>query len=104
MSTRNLVRDRFLGAAAGGYYLEASFLDDEGLQRGHFHTACRMLGSTDEAPDSSPAPAFFLATQDNGGGAEPDTVTITVPGDVDRARRAPCSAARGPVTVRTARR
>ena len=55
MSTRNLVRDRFLGAAAGGYYLESSFLNDEGLQRGHFHTACRILPNTDEAPDSSPA-------------------------------------------------
>ena len=27
VSTRNLVRDRFLGAADGGYYLESSFLD-----------------------------------------------------------------------------
>lgn len=80
VSTRNLIRDRFLGAAAGGYYLEASFLDKRsGLQRGHFHTACRMLGSTSEAPDSSPAPAFFLATQDKGGSAKPDTVTIAVP-------------------------
>ena len=34
VSTRNLVRDRFLGAAAGGYYLESSFLNEEGLQRG----------------------------------------------------------------------
>jgi hypothetical protein len=81
VSTRNLIRDRFLGAAAGGYYLEASFLDPRsGLQRGHFHTACRMLGSTSEAPDSSPAPAFFLATQDKGGSATPDKVTIAVPG------------------------
>jgi hypothetical protein len=79
ISTRNLVRDRFLGAAAGGYYLESSFLDGNGLQRGHFHTACRMLASTNEAPDSAPAPAFFLATQDNGGGAAPDSVTIDVP-------------------------
>jgi hypothetical protein len=81
VSTRNLVRDRFLGAAAGGYYLESSFLQDgTNLQRGHFHTACRNLSSTRSAPDSSPAPAFFLATQDNGGGAKADTVTITVPG------------------------
>ena len=29
VSTRNLVRDRFLGAAAGGYYLESSFLNGE---------------------------------------------------------------------------
>jgi hypothetical protein len=79
VSTRNLVRDRFLGAAAGGYYLESSFLNDKKLQRGHFHTACRMLASTNEAPDSSPAPAFFLATQDNGGGSAPDNVTIDVP-------------------------
>lgn len=79
VSTRNLVRDRFLGAAAGGYYLESSFLNAQGLQRGHFHTACRMLASTKQAPDSSIAPAFFLATQDNGGGAAPDSVTIDVP-------------------------
>lgn len=78
VSTRNLVRDRFLGAAAGGYYRESSFLTDEGIQRGHFHTACRMLDSVDVAPDAEPAPAFFLATQDNGGGAEPDVVTVPV--------------------------
>jgi hypothetical protein len=80
VSTRNLVRDRFLGAAEGGYYLESSFLDDNGLQRGHFHTACRLLSSTSEAPDSGKAPEFFLATQDNKGDGEPDTVTIEVPG------------------------
>lgn len=91
VSTRNLVRDRFLGAAAGGYYKEASLLTAEGLQRGHFHTACRMLPSTDEAPDASPAPAFFQATQDERGGATPDTVTIEVPG-VDTAGEMQCSA------------
>jgi hypothetical protein len=80
VSTRNLVRDRFLGAAVGGYYLESSVLTDGGLQRGHFHTACRMLSSTSEAPDPAPVPAFFLATQDNGGGSTPDTVTISVTG------------------------
>jgi len=81
ISTRNLVRDRFLGAAAGGYYLESSFLQDgTNLQRGHFHTACRNLSSTRSAPDSSKTPEFFLATQDNGGGANADTVTVTVPG------------------------
>jgi hypothetical protein len=80
VSTRNLVRDRFLGAAAGGYYLESSVLNSAGLQRGHFHTACRMLTSTNEAPESGPAPAFFVATQDNGGGAQPDTVAINVTG------------------------
>jgi len=81
VSTRNLVRARFLGAAAGGYYLESSFLQDgTGLQRGHFHTACRNLSSTKAAPDSGKAPEFFVATQDGQGGATPDTVTIKVTG------------------------
>jgi len=84
VSTRNLVRDRFLGAAVGGYYAESSFLNEEGIQRGHFHTACRMLASTDQAPDPAPEPAFFLATQDNGGGAGEDKVTIDVPGLTQR--------------------
>ncbi len=79
VSTRNLVRDRFLGAAAGGYYLESSFLDENGLVRGHFHTACRVLASTTEAPNPEPAPAFFVATEDGAGGATPDEVTINVP-------------------------
>jgi hypothetical protein len=80
VSTRNLVRDRFLPAARGGYYVESSLLTDEGLVRGHFHTACRILDSTDAAVDPSPVPAFFVATEDGGGGADSDTVTITVPG------------------------
>lgn len=78
VSTRNLVRDRFLGAGVGGYYLESSFLNAQGLQRGHFHTACRLLASTRSAPDSGKAPEFFVATQDGRGGAQPDTVTINV--------------------------
>jgi hypothetical protein len=90
VSTRNLVRDRFLGAAQGGYYLESSFLDENGIQRGHFHTACRMLDNVDSAPDAAPAPEFFLATQDNGGGADPDKVTITVSG-MPRAGTAQCA-------------
>jgi hypothetical protein len=80
VSTRNLVRDRFLGAANGGYYKESSFLDEDGIQRGHFHTACRMLDSLDAAPEPDPAPEFFLATQDNGGGADSDAVEIPVSG------------------------
>jgi hypothetical protein len=77
VSTRNLIRDRFLGAAAGGYYLESSVLKD-GIQRGHFHTACRMLSSLRTAPAPDPVPAFFVATQDNGGGSTPDTVTVNI--------------------------
>jgi hypothetical protein len=79
VSTRNLIRDRFLAAGQGGYYVESSLLQG-GLVRGHFHSACRMLASTDEAPDPAPVPAFFVATEDKQGGATPDTVTIRVPG------------------------
>ena len=87
VSTRNLIRDRFLAAGQGGYYVESSVLQG-GLVRGHFHTACRMLGSTNEAPDPAPVPAFFVATEDSQGGAAPDTVSIQVPGIADRGHRA----------------
>jgi hypothetical protein len=90
VSTRNLVRDRFLGADAGGYYKESSFLNDEGIQRGHFHTACRMLDDLDAAPDAAPAPEFFVATQDGGGGAGADTVNVDVTG-MPRAGTAQCA-------------
>ncbi|WDZ83039.1 hypothetical protein [Micromonospora cathayae] len=80
VSTRNLVRDRFLAAGQGGYYVESSLLNEAGLVRGHFHTACRMLGSTRTPPDPAAVPAFFVATEDGGGGAQPDEVTIQVPG------------------------
>jgi hypothetical protein len=83
ISTRNLVRDRFLAAGQGGYYVESSVLTGEGLTRGHFHTACRMLSSTSEANDPAPVPAFFVATEDRRGGAQPDEVTIQVPGMPD---------------------
>ena len=79
VSTRNLIRDRFLAAGKGGYYVESSVLRD-GIVRGHFHTACRMLSGTDAAPAPDPAPAFFVATEDSRGGREPDSVTINVPG------------------------
>lgn len=79
VSTRNLVRDRFLGAAAGGYYLESAFLAG-GITRGHFHTACRMLTTVRSAPAPDPVPAFFVATEDGGGGRAPDTVTVRVTG------------------------
>jgi hypothetical protein len=80
VSTRNLIRDRFLAAAQGGYYIEMSKLNGQGLVRGHFHTACRKLNNTNAAPDPAPAPAFFVATEDNGGGAGADTIEIRVPG------------------------
>ena len=79
ISTRNLIRDRFLAAGQGGYYVESSVLQD-GLVRGHFHTACRILQSTRQAPAPEPVPAFFVATEDSRGGAAPDPVNIQVPG------------------------
>ncbi|MBB2942441.1 hypothetical protein FB565_002154 [Actinoplanes lutulentus] len=79
ISTRNLIRDRFLAAGQGGYYVESSVLQN-GLVRGHFHTACRILQSTNQAPAPEPVPAFFVATEDSRGGAQPDTVSIQVPG------------------------
>ncbi|HEY0000821.1 MAG TPA: hypothetical protein VGB74_10235 [Actinoplanes sp.] len=79
VSTRNLIRDRFLAAGQGGYYVESSVLQN-GLVRGHFHTACRMLESTNEAPEPDPVPAFFVATEDGQGGARPDSVNIQVTG------------------------
>jgi hypothetical protein len=77
VSTRNIVRDRFLGAAAGGYYLESSFLTEEGIVRGHFHVACRLLSGRN-AQESAPVPAFFKAVEDGKGGKTPDTVTVTI--------------------------
>ncbi len=69
-----------MAAGTGGYYKERSFLTAEGLTRGHFHTACRMLSTTRGAPDPAPVPAFFVATQDGGGGGNPDVITINVSG------------------------
>jgi hypothetical protein len=80
VSTRNLVRDRFLAAADGGYFKETSLLDDEGLTRGHFHTACRLLDDDDEAQEPQGVPEFFVATEDGGGGADPDEVDVQVAG------------------------
>lgn len=80
VSTRNLVRDRFLAAGQGGYYVESSLLNAQGLVRGHFHTACRMLDSLTTPPEPQEVPAFFVATEDGRGGAEPDEVTIQIPG------------------------
>jgi hypothetical protein len=79
VSTRNLIRDRFLAAGQGGYYVESSVLQG-GLVRGHFHTACRILDNRNAAPAPDPVPAFFVATEDSRGGAQPDTVAIQVPG------------------------
>lgn len=80
VSTRNLIRDRFLAAGEGGYYKERSILDEDGIVHGHFHAACRELTSRRNAPNPAPRPAFFQAVEDGGGGAEPDQVAVRVPG------------------------
>ena len=80
VSTRNLVRDRFLGAAAG------RLLPGELVPQRR--RACSAGTSTPPAgcsrrPARRPTPAapeFFVATEDGGGGARPDSVTINVPG------------------------
>lgn len=93
ISTRNLKRDRFLGAAAGGYYLETSLLDGTGIVRGHFHTMCRNLDSTKEAPTPDRAgDGLFVATEDGGGSKTPDTVTVTLPSGLPRTGIAQCMA------------
>lgn len=91
VSTRNLVRDRFLPAAAGGYYKESSFLNAAGLIRGHFHVACQSLGTARNAP-APDRQAAFIAVEDGGGGAAPDTVTVTVPNGIRQAGEARCVA------------
>lgn len=78
VSTQNLIRDRFLAAGQGGYYLEMARLKN-GFTRGHFHTACQQLGNTNAAPEPL-RNANFVATEDGKGGGTPDTVTVTVPG------------------------
>jgi len=80
ISSRNLVRDRFLAAKNGGYYREISVLTAEGLTRGHLHIACEKLDRLDQAPDRTPVPAFFVAVEDGGGGKTPDIVSVNVPG------------------------
>jgi len=92
VSTRNLKRDRFLGAAAGGYYLETSLLNGDGIVRGHFHSECRNLASTKEAPQPERAGnGLFVATEDGGGSATPDTVTVTLPGGLQTTGIAQCA-------------
>ncbi|MPZ25285.1 MAG: Pecanex-like protein 1 [Micromonosporaceae bacterium] len=84
VSTRNLLRDRFLGAGDGGYYLEASYLTEDGIQRGHFHTGCVNLqdGQVAPTPATLIEPQFFAAVEDGGGGggAGADAVSVEIPG------------------------
>ena len=80
VSTRNLVRDRFLAAGAGGYYKEMGILNGDGLTRGHFHTACRLIGNGKAALSPDRQFDTFVATEDGAGGATPDVVTVNIRG------------------------
>jgi hypothetical protein len=80
ISTRNLIRDFFLPAGAGGYFKTRDFLNEEGITHGHAHTSIIPLSTTRSAPDVSPVPVFFLATEDGKGGKTPDTFVVRVPG------------------------
>lgn len=92
VSSRNLVRDRFLPAAQGGYYAESSLLNGDGLTRGHIHSSCRVLSSGDTAPTPDRAgDGLFVVVEDDKGNATPDTVTITLPGGLPREGDAQCA-------------
>jgi hypothetical protein len=79
VSTRNILRDRFLAAGQGGYYAETSLLTEDGIVRGHFHAGCRVLDDGVNAPTPQRSPVF-KAVEDGGGSKVPDTVTVTFAG------------------------
>ena len=79
VSVRNLVRDDFPTSAHGGYLSEPASLTSQGFTRGHVHSACRVLPNTQEAPQPDRVTAF-MAIEDGGGGAAPDTVEVHLPG------------------------
>jgi hypothetical protein len=79
ISTRNIIRDRFLGAAAGGYYAEMDTLAGNGLAHGHAHISCNILANENEAPAPNRS-QFFVALEDQAGSATPDRITINVTG------------------------
>lgn len=79
ISTRNIIRDRFLGAAAGGYYAEMDTLAANGLAHGHAHISCNILANENEAPAPNRS-QFFVALEDRAGSETPDRITINVTG------------------------
>jgi hypothetical protein len=99
ISTRNIIRDRFLAAGVGGYYAETALLNAQGFARGHAHFGCRVLSNTNEAP----APVrsdFFVAIEDSAGSATPDKITVNVTG-LPRAGIANCALWLGDDTHKT---
>jgi hypothetical protein len=79
ISTQNIIRDRFLGAAVGGYYAEMDLLNAQGFARGHAHLGCRMLPNTNAAPDPTRS-IFFVAIEDQAGSDTPDRIVVNVAG------------------------
>ena len=79
VSTRNILRDRFLAAGQGGYYIETSLLTEDGIVRGHFHAGCRVVDAGANAPTPQRSPVF-KAVEDGQGSQVPDTVTVTFAG------------------------
>ncbi len=76
ISSKNVVRDRFLAAATGGYYAERSVLNPQGIQRGHSHVWVQDIGDGQSAPNADAAPLdFFKAVEDNGNGDFSLTIT-----------------------------
>jgi hypothetical protein len=89
ISTQNIIRNRFLGAAVGGYYAEMDELNAQGFAQGHAHLGCRILNNTDEAPDPTRSD-FFVAIEDSVGGDSPDSIVVNVSG-LPRAGIANCA-------------
>src|SRR6266508_3832079 len=82
ISSKNVVRDRFLAAATGGYYAERSVLNPEGIQRGHSHVWVQDIGDGQSAPNADAAPLdFFKAVEDNGDGDFTLTITALTAGN-----------------------
>jgi hypothetical protein len=89
VSTQNIIRNRFLGAAVGGYYAEMDELNAQGFAQGHAHLGCRILQNTNEAPDPTRSD-FFVALEDNAGSDSPDRIVVNVSG-LPRAGIANCA-------------
>jgi hypothetical protein len=85
ISTRNIIRDRFLGAAVGGYYAEMDLLNAQGFARGHAHLGCRILPNETDAPAPTRS-LFFVAIEDSAGSGTPDQIRVNVTGIPERGK------------------
>jgi hypothetical protein len=77
ISSQNIIRNRFLAAAQGGYYAEMDKLNAQGFATGHLHVGCRVLNNLNEAPDPARSD-FFVAVEDDGGSDNPDQIVVNV--------------------------